>query len=96
MRRLSVDNPAKRLVEDVNEWLYDTLTYIVEADSPAENFLLGTTRMGGVPFWTCLRDEFLLEVRMPTEATHKLKMVERIDPDFYTAARVLYHMASDL
>ncbi|KAK3239904.1 hypothetical protein CYMTET_50202 [Cymbomonas tetramitiformis] len=36
------EDPTKEDIEKVNELLYDTLTYIVKIESPAENFLLGT------------------------------------------------------
>ncbi|KAK3286707.1 hypothetical protein CYMTET_5750 [Cymbomonas tetramitiformis] len=37
-----LDDPSKTVFQPTNELLYDLLTYLVEADSAAEMFMLGT------------------------------------------------------
>ncbi|KAK3239518.1 hypothetical protein CYMTET_50562 [Cymbomonas tetramitiformis] len=84
-----LDDLVKAVIPKVNELLYDTLAYVVKTDSAAEHFrLLGTdsrlVRDNRSEDWT------------PTESTRKYKLYERLDPEFYAAARVRYPMPADL
>ncbi|KAK3239135.1 hypothetical protein CYMTET_50917, partial [Cymbomonas tetramitiformis] len=92
-----LDDPTLVVHRSINELVYDTLGYIVEPDSVAYGYLLGTHDVSdrdgrraladlvkGAADWT------------PTATTRKQQLWESLDPDFYAAIRVRYPRLVDL
>ncbi|KAK3254418.1 hypothetical protein CYMTET_36365 [Cymbomonas tetramitiformis] len=84
----NLDEPTLVIHRAVNELVYDTLAYIVEPDSVAYGYLLGTDAVSDRDGRRALMDLIKGAADWtPTAATRKHQLWESLDPDFYAAIR---------